>query len=90
MKTLQPTTQFRKDLKRYKKNQKKLAALKDILEMLKCEIPIPPEFSPHKLHANYRGCMECHVGNDFLLIWVDEQRDIIELVRLGSHSELFG
>ena len=34
--------------------------------------------------------MECHVGNDFLLIWVDEQRDIIELVRLGSHSELFG
>ena len=34
MKTLQPTTQFRKDLKRYKKNQKKLAALKDILEML--------------------------------------------------------
>lgn len=90
MKTLQPTTQYCKDLKRYKNYPKKLAALQSILEMLKCDIPIPPEYSPHILHGNYRGCMECHVGNDFLLIWVDEQRDIIELVRLGFYSELFG
>ena len=37
-----------------------------------------------------KGCMECHINSDFLLIWIDEARDIIELVRLGSHSELFG
>ena len=24
-----------------------------------------------------------------LLIWIDEETDIIELVRLGCHSELF-
>jgi mRNA-degrading endonuclease YafQ of YafQ-DinJ toxin-antitoxin module len=30
--------------------------------MLKCEVLIPPEYSPHILHGNYRGCMECHVG----------------------------
>lgn len=47
MKTLQPTTQYRKDLKRYKNYPKKLAALQSILEMLKCDIPIPPEYSPH-------------------------------------------
>ena len=34
--------------------------------------------------------MECHIEGDFLLIWVDGQNDIIELIRLGSHSELFG
>ena len=27
---------------------------------------------------------------DCLLIWLDEANDIVELVRLGSHSELFG
>ena len=33
--------------------------------------------------------MECHVCNDFLLIWIDETSDIIQVVRLGSHSEVF-
>lgn len=33
--------------------------------------------------------MECHVKNDLLLIWLDETENIIKLVRLGTHSELF-
>ncbi len=33
--------------------------------------------------------MECHVESDFLLIWIDEETDVIEIVRIGSHSELF-
>lgn len=58
--------------------------------MLKDEMAIPPKYKPHILLGDYKGCMECHIEGDFLLIWVDEQNDIIELVRLGSHSELFG
>ena len=34
--------------------------------------------------------MECHIESDYLLIWFDPATDEIELVRLGSHSELFG
>ncbi len=90
MRRLQPTTQYRKDLKRYCNNPKKMKALAKILEMLQNEQPIPPEYYPHPLYGNYKGCLECHIGSDFLLIWIDEERDIIELVRLGSHSELFG
>lgn len=89
MKDLQPTTQYRKDLKRYKNQPKKLDALKVVLEMLRNEQPIPAEYKPHMLLGQYRGCMECHIQGDFLLIWFDEERDIIELVRLGTHSELF-
>ena len=90
MKKLQPTTQYKKDLKRYKNNPKKLSDLRDVLLKLENEQPIPPEYFPHMLHGDYKGCMECHIQGDFLLIWVDEVNDIIELVRLGSHSELFG
>lgn len=90
MKYLQPTTQYRKDLKRYKNHPEKLDALKEVLEMLRNEMPIPAEYKPHMLRGQYKGCMECHIQGDFLLIWFDEERDIIELVRLGSHSELFG
>lgn len=90
MKQLQPTTQYRKDLKRYRNNPAKLEVLAEILMMLKNEQPIPARYNPHMLKGDYKGCMECHVQGDFLLVWLDEERGIIELVRLGSHSELFG
>ena len=90
MKKLQPTTQFKKDYKRVKNNPRKVEALKEVLEMLKNEQSIPAEYYPHALQGDYKGCMECHILGDFLLIWFDEESDIIELVRLGSHSELFG
>ena len=90
MKILQPTTQYRKDLKRYRHKPKMRAALVEILTMLKEGLPIPAEYYPHMLQGNYKGCMECHIQGDFLLIWFDPDSDIIELVRLGTHSELFG
>ena len=64
-----------------------MQALFDILTLLANEQPIPKEYNPHFLKGNYKGCMECHIEDDFLLIWIDD--DIVELVRLGSHSELF-
>lgn len=89
MKKLQPTTQYKKDLKRYRNNPQKLADLKVVLKMLQDEQPIPAEYLPHSLIGKYKGCLECHINGDFLLIWYDANTDIIELVRLGSHSELF-
>ena len=89
MKKLFPSTQFKKDYKRFKKQPPKIDALKEVLKLLQEEKPIPAEFFPHMLHGNYKGCMECHIQGDFLLIWFDPNTDIIELVRLGSHSELF-
>ena len=89
MKRLQPTTKFKKDLKRYKNNSVKLSALEEVLMLLKYEQPIPKSYSPHILKGEYKGCMECHIQSDYLLIWVDDETDVIELVRLGSHSELF-
>lgn len=87
MKILIPSTRFKKDLKRYANSKDKLEALRSILEMLKNETPIPAKYSPHKLVGNYKGFMECHIQSDFLLIWIED--DVIELVRLGSHSELY-
>ena len=34
--------------------------------------------------------MECHVEGGFLLVRIDEKLGVIELVRIGSHSELYG
>ena len=52
-------------------------------------IEIPDFYKPHKLIGQYKGCMECHIEGAFLLIWIDENNDTIEIIRIGSHSELF-
>lgn len=89
MKTLHATTQYKKDYKRIRNNPVKLGKLMVILNMLKSETPIPAEYNPHILTGNYAGYMECHIEGDFLLIWFDHETAQIDLVRLGSHSELF-
>lgn len=86
MKKLHPTTQYKKDYKRFRNNPNKLKKLMTVLNMLQSEIKIPPEYYPHMLSGGY---MECHIEGDFLLIWSDPDTDQIDLVRLGSHSELF-
>lgn len=90
MKKLRPSTQYKKDLKRIRNNPKKAQALLEILVMLENDIPIPDKYKPHILLNDYAGCMECHIQGDFLLIWFDPQTEDIDLLRLGSHSELFG
>lgn len=87
MKKLHPTSQFKKDFKRIRRFPKKVAAFERIAGMLLNGVPIPQEFKPHMLKGEYKGCMECHIEDDFLLIWIDG--DIIDLVRIGTHSELF-
>lgn len=90
MKKLHPTTQYKKDYKRFRNNPKKIEKLMLILNMLQSETPVPAEYCPHMLTGNYAGYMECHIEGDFLLIWFDRETDQIDLVRLGSHSNLFG
>lgn len=90
MKTLKPSSQYKKDYKRFRKNPEKVRKLNEILKMLSNEEPIPEHNYPHMLTGDYKGYMECHIESDYLLIWFDPDTDEIDLVRLGSHSELFG
>lgn len=89
MKELRYTRQFKKDLKRFLNQPKKLKDLNIVLDMLRNEITLPEKYRLHILKGEYSGCLECHIESDFLLVWYDEESDTIALLRLGSHSELF-
>ncbi|MCC8036515.1 MAG: type II toxin-antitoxin system YafQ family toxin [Bacteroidales bacterium] len=89
MKIIRYTSQYKKDVKRYRNQPQKMAKVVEILNMLQNGQQIPSEFRPHMLSGNYKDCMECHVEGGFLLIWIDETAEQIALLRLGSHSELF-
>lgn len=87
------TSKFKKDLKRLRNNKAKLSKVANVIELLAQGEDIPASMKPHKLIGNYAGHLELHVEGDLLLIWLEktELGDMtIYLVRLGSHSELFG
>lgn len=68
MKTLRFSSQYKKDAKRFRNQPSKMEKVANILRMLRDDIPIPKEYDPHMLKGQYKGCMECHIEGDFLLI----------------------
>lgn len=89
MKSLHYSSKAKKDLKKYRGNVQKMRKLYEVLYMLVNDIELPAVYKAHELIGNYKGCMECHIEGDFLLIWIDAENNIIEILRLGSHSKLF-
>lgn len=89
MKTIRYSTKAKKDLKKSRNDVRLMKALYDILKKLANGDILPKEYKAHALTGNYKDCMECHIKNDFLPIWTDTGHDAIEVIRIGSHSELF-
>ncbi|WP_455668249.1 type II toxin-antitoxin system YafQ family toxin [Phocaeicola sp.] len=89
MKALHYSTKAKKDLKRYRNDIRKMRMLYEVLDMLVNDIKLPPVYRAHMLAGDYKDCMECHIEGDFLLVWMDKDNDIVEILRIGSHSELF-
>jgi mRNA interferase YafQ len=87
------SNRFLKDLKLLKKRSlKDFALLQEVVTILteKGHSGLNKRHYPHKLVGNFDGYWECHVKPDLLLIW-DENETIklIELIRTGTHSDLF-
>lgn len=83
-------TQFEKDLKKAKKQHKNIDLLKKIIISLAKEETLDPKYLDHPLKGRWKGARECHIENDWLLIYrILKKEDEIWFERLGSHSELF-
>ena len=80
MRELKITSQFKKDLKKYQNQPRKVAKLKVVLSYLQQGVAIPQEYKPHKLLGDYKDCMECHIESDTLLIGFDENTNAVKLL----------
>ena len=84
------TGQFKKDLKAAKKQGKNIEKLFALIDRLANGETLEPIFRAHSLVGKYKDCLECHVEPNWLLVY--EYFDdvlVLDLYRLGSHSELF-
>ena len=83
------TNAFKKDLRRAKAQHKDIDKLLLVVECLSEGFPLPDKHRDHLLFGDYHGARECHIAPDWLLIyWVNFDKQIIVLDRLGMHSEL--
>lgn len=91
MRTTERSVQFRRDYKRALKGFHGAtleALLRPIIAALLADRPLDARFRDHALTGNWRGCRDCHVRPDLILIYRKIDDDRLELRRLGSHSEL--
>jgi mRNA interferase YafQ len=73
---------------RYNMNQ-----LKEAMGLLVVNAgPLPPEWKDHPLAGSWADHRECHIGDDFFLIYQlrgGSKREEVYFVRAGTHAELF-
>ena len=81
------TTQFKKDYKRIKKQNKDLFKLKAVIETLVEGKSLDPKYKDHQLSGTWKDHRDCHIEPDWILIYRISQDDLY-LERTGSHSEL--
>lgn len=82
---------FKKSYKRCLKRGFDEQKFKETISILAEKGSLPKTYKPHQLAGRYKGCMECHIEPDWLLVW--EQHDaelVLILVDTGTHSDLFG
>ena len=84
------TSQFKRDIKIAKRQGKDLEKLFYVIEKLAQGEALESKYYDHNLQGNYKGCRECHIEPNWLLIYeVIDSTLILMLYRVGSHSDLF-
>ena len=89
--TLRYSGQFKRSYKLCKKRGYDISKLEAVLRQLAEHGSLPPKYKPHILSGrNWANCWECHIEPDWLLIW--EQNDmelVLLLLDTGTHSDIF-
>lgn len=81
------TTQFKRDYKRIKKQNKDLDKLRVVIEKLATGENLESKYKDHQLSGNWKKHRNCHIEPDWILIY-RSTADELSLERTGSHSEL--
>lgn len=89
MRTIDFTNAFKRDYKKCAV-QSLSPSLIEVFYFLINDLPLPEKYSDHALTGEWSGFRDCHIQPDLVLIYRKVGDDILELLRIGSHSTLFG
>jgi len=91
MRRIEHTKAFKRDYKRVNatsrhKNIDKI--LPKILYLLAEDVALPLKYFDHSLSGDWKDHRDCHIKPDLILIYRKPNKEVLQLVRLGLHSEL--
>jgi len=91
MRIVEYTGRFRRDYKREKSGRYRTrldAELREAVTLLAADEPLPRRYFDHALSGEWSDHRDCHIRPDLILIYRKPDDETLQLVRLGSHSEL--
>ena len=91
MRTIRRTAAFKRDYRREKKGRFARTLdleVKNVVADLVADRPLSQRHHDHALTGPWKDHRDCHVRPDLVLIYRKPDTDHLDLVRLGSHSEL--
>lgn len=91
MRKIEPTGQFKRDYKREAKGQHRGTLdvdLEPVLVALASDQPLESRHRDHALTGDWKDHRDCHIKPDLVLIYRKPDDSTLQLVRIGSHSEL--
>ena len=86
------TSNFKKQFKIVKKQNKDINKFIYVLEKLANGEKLEAKYKDHQLVNDkyYKNCRECHIEPDWLLVYqYQEEKLVLLLVNIGSHSNIF-
>ena len=91
MRTIERTNQFKRDFKREAKGANHLTLVSEfmaIITALANDQLLADRHRDHALSGDWKDHRDCHIKPDLVLIYRKPDDGLLQLVRLGSHSEL--
>ena len=88
---IRTTQEFDRDVKLCKKAGRNMHLLREVVDMLSEDGCLPESYKPHMLHDKYVGLWECHIEENWLLVWRQNDNKLtLLLTNTGTHEDLFG
>lgn len=91
MRRIEYTGQFKRDYKRESKGQYRATLDEDVMPVVRAlasDCPLALRHRDHSLTGDWKDHRDCHVKPDLVLIYRKPDEERLQLVRIGSHSEL--
>lgn len=91
MRRIEHTKAFKRDYKRVKSTSRHKdidITLPEILCLLAEDVALPLKYFGHSLSGDWKDHRDCHIKPDLILIYRKPNKEVLQLVRLGSHSQL--
>ena len=82
------TNSFKRSYKKQSLTDEQDLAYIDVVYNLLCDLKLEDKYKDHQLKGNMKDFKECHIKPDLLLVYIMEE-NVLKLVDIGSHSELF-